>query len=111
MPPLLKMVPPEAPAFRTVSPIVVVAPAWLKMPPPVRLSAELPLRVLFFTVEPLFWAPFQMPPPLLLLAELPLMVLLVTVKLSGFPAVQMPPPSWPDELPLIVLLITVSVCG
>ena len=110
MPPLLKMVPPEAPAFRTVSSIVVVAPAWLKMPPPVRLSAELPLRVLFFTVEPLFWAPFQMPPPLLL-AELPLMVLLVTVKLSGFPPVQMPPPSWPDELPLIVLLITVSVCG
>src|SRR5438132_1532494 len=103
------MVPPEAPAFRTVSPIVVVAPAWLKMPPPVRLSAELPLRVLFFTVEPLFWAPFQMPPPLLL-AELPLMVLLVTVKLSRFPPFQMPPPPLlPDELPLMVLLVTASV--
>src|SRR5439155_20874290 len=100
------MVPPEAPAFRRVSPIVVVAPPWLKMPPPV--SAELRLRVLFFTVEPLFWAPFQMPPPLLL-AELPLMVLLSTVNLSGFPPVRMPPPPCPQVLALFVMVISVGV--
>ena len=101
MPPLLKIVPPDAPAARTVSAIVVVPS--LSIAPPV--GAELPLIVLLVTVR---FASLSMPPPETKAALFSLMVLLITVSVPP-PSFLIPPPTAKAALPLIVLFVTVAV--
>src|SRR5438552_8693401 len=123
VPDLLRILPPDAPAFRILLPISTVPR--FRMPPP--LKAELLLMVLLVTrmvplslnmAPPTDWAELSlkvllvivsvalltMPPPSL--AMLPLIVVLAMV--SSAASLKMPPPK-PARLPLTVQLIMVAV--